>query len=286
LWQRSLKPHRLPNARRKRCVADEQQTNKEDNFMNSPDTRPPNGHCKEKRIVLVMHDDDPVTDRVQSFCVKNGFKADIRKPFAGDTLGSPDEDLAGTVLLGGTQIVYDFETNPFLHEEYRWLSECLDAGVPILGICMGAQQIAHHLGAKVAEMENECFEFGYYAVFPTEDGQEILDETLIVAHSHHQAFDIPKGAVHLACSELCRNQAYRYGNKVYAFQFHPERVIEGFQLWQERYEKKRAGLPGVQSREEQNRLMHLHDQAAADWFSDFLDKFFGATSGRAEVLAE
>ncbi|MBT6546218.1 MAG: glutamine amidotransferase [Rhodobacteraceae bacterium] len=231
---------------------------------------------EKRRLVIVMHNDEPVSDRVQSYCVRNSIHPDIRKPFAGDTLGSPNESLVGTVILGGVQRVFDFEENPFLHEEYRWISECLEQGVPTLGICMGSQQLAYHLGAKIRIMDDNTCEFGYYEIFPTENGQEFLNQPLTVAHSHFEYFDMPEGVVHLASSALCTNQAFRYGDKVYGFQFHPERLIEGFELWQKMYGKERAGLPGVQSHKEQTRLMHLHDAAQGKWFDAFLEGFFGS----------
>ena len=106
-----------------------------------------------------------------------------------------------------------------------------------------------------------------------------------VAQSHFHTFGLPAGARHLAGSDSFANQAFRYGAKVYALQFHPEVTIEGFRRWQ----KASHGMyerPGAQSREVQDRLMHRHDARQAEWFYAFLGRLFGTAHGeRSEADA-
>ncbi|MBE1284003.1 MAG: glutamine amidotransferase [Rhodobacteraceae bacterium] len=227
-----------------------------------------------KRVLLVRHGHEPADDRVVSWLVQAGYQVDIRKPFDGDVLGEPDEDLAGTVIYGGMFNVYETDKHPCLLEEYRWIDACLKADVPMLGICQGAQQIAWHLGAWAGPRESEIFEFGYYRVEPTEAAAGFLDQPLWVTQAHFHTFDLPEGAVRLAGNEYYENQAFRYGDKVYGFQFHPEVTIEGFRRWQEG-KWGVYGRPGVQARDEQTRLMYEHDAAQAKWFYGFLDGLFG-----------
>ena len=227
-----------------------------------------------KRVVLVRHGDDPPDDRVHTYLVRAGFAAEQRKPFAGDLLDGPDEDLAGTVIYGGPFNVFEDDRHSFLKEEARWIAACLKAEIPVLGICQGAQQIAYHLGAEVGPKPGEPYEFGYYRIDPVDGANGFLSEPLWVTQSHYHTFAIPEGAQHLAASELFPNQAFRYGDKVYGFQFHPEVTIEGFRRWQN-LDRASYGKPGAQTRENQDRLMHAHDGRQAKWFYGFLEGFFG-----------
>ncbi|MEM9733212.1 MAG: glutamine amidotransferase [Pseudomonadota bacterium] len=228
----------------------------------------------KKRVVLVRHGDDPPDDRVSTWLHAAGFEIDMRKPFAGDRLGDVDETVAGTVLYGGPFSVFETDKHPFLKEEDRWIGACLKADIPMLGICQGAQQIAHHLGAWVGPLDNGIHEFGYYPIEPSAEAEGFLEAPLRVTQAHFHTFNLPDGAVRLAGSAAFSNQAFRYGERVFGFQFHPEVTIEGFSRWQTMLERYYTE-PGAQTREEQNRLMLEHDAAQADWFYRFLKKLFG-----------
>jgi GMP synthase (glutamine-hydrolysing) len=225
------------------------------------------------RVVLVRHGDDPPDDRVHTHLVRNGFEPVLRKPFAGELLDEPD-GIAGTVIYGGKYNVFEADLNPFLNEEYRWIEACLKAGVPMLGICQGAQQIAFHLGAPVGPVAGEPAKFGYYEVRPEPGAEDFMPAPMTVAQSHFHAFGIPAGAQKLASGDTFSNQAFRYGREVYALQFHAEVTIEGFRRWQAA-PWAFYGRPGAQTRDEQDRLMHAHDARQADWFYGFLGRLFG-----------
>ncbi len=229
-----------------------------------------------KRVVIVRHGDDPPDDRTYIYLHQAGFIPDVRRPFRGDTLGDVDDDVAGTIIHGGPFNAFAFEEHPFLRDEDRWIGACLKADVPLLGICQGAQQLAQHLGAWVGPHENATMEFGYYEVEPTVAGRDFLPQTLHMTQAHFHTFDIPEDAVHLASSEAFENQAFRYGEKAYAVQFHPEVTIEGFRRWQ-KTDRFWNGMPGVQTLEDQTRLGLQHDAAQADWFYSFLGQLFGTT---------
>ncbi len=228
-----------------------------------------------KRAVLVRHNDGPLDDRVASYFSLNGCTIDVRHPFLGESLeGVVEDDVAGTVVYGGPFNVYETDKHPFLNEEYRWIDACLTAGIPVLGICQGAQQIAYHLGAWAGAPEREVHEFGYYEVHPTPEAGDFMPRPLHVAQAHFHTFDLPEGAVRLAGNDAYPNQAVRFRENVYGLQFHAEQTIESFRRWQD---AKWAvyGKPGAQTREEQDRLMVLHDKAQADWFYGFMGQLFG-----------
>jgi len=98
-------------------------------------------------------------------------------------------------------------------------------GLPLLGLCLGSQQIARTLGAKVAP--SPVKEIGWYDLTPTAAGRKDplfvgLGNTQKIFQWHGDTFDIPDHAVRLASSPDCRNQAFRYGENVYGLQFHLE----------------------------------------------------------------
>ena len=226
------------------------------------------------RVVLVRHGDEPDDDRVVAFFRGRGVEPEIFRPFRGDVLPETASGVAGSVVYGGGFNVFDEDKHPFLHDEARWIRLCMAQDVPLLGICQGAQQIARVLGAEVGPKAGEPTEFGYYEIRPTASGSDVFPDSLFVAQSHFHEFQIPPGAEHLAGSALFGNQAFRHGDKVFGFQFHPEVTPQGFRRWQDA-PWARYGAAGAQSREEQDRLMAAHDQAQHDWFMGFLDRLFG-----------
>ena len=227
-----------------------------------------------RKIVLVRHGDDPPDDRIVTFAVRTGFDPVAYRPFKGDKLPEPGPDVAGSVVYGGPFNVFEEDKHPFLHDEADWIRACMANDIPLLGICQGAQQIARVLGAEVGPFDPPVHEFGYYPISPTPEGRDFLPETLYMTQAHFHTFAIPDGAVHLASSPLYPNQAFRYGERTYAFQFHAECTIEGFRRW---WSNSWApyGKRGVQTREEQAALMNAHDERQADWFYGFLSKLFG-----------
>jgi GMP synthase (glutamine-hydrolysing) len=226
-------------------------------------------------VVLIRHGDDPDDDRVVEYVRSKGIAPEIVRPFKGERLGDVDDEVAGSVVYGGPFNVFEEDVHPFLHEEARWIGQCMQQNVPLLGICQGAQQIARVLGAEVGPKAGWPTEFGYYEIKPTAQGRDLFPPSLVVAQSHFHEFQIPPGAERLAGSALFANQAFRAGDRTYGFQFHAEVTPAGFRRWQEA-PWARYGQPGSQTREEQDRLMAAHDQAQHDWFMGFLERLFGA----------
>ena len=227
-------------------------------------------------LILIRHSDEPADDRVFTYARMNGFVPIEKFPFRGDQLGKPTENTLGTVVYGGIFNVFEEEKHSFLHEENRWIRACIDANLPVLGLCQGAQQIARILGAQVGPTPDNRHEFGYYEVTPTAEAGSFLTKPLYFTQAHFHTFDLPQGAVHLARSAGFQNQAFRYGDNVYGLQFHPECTIEGFRRWQKNSPSE--GSLGAQNRTEQDRLMMAHDAAQAAWFYDFMSKLFGSAA--------
>lgn len=137
------------------------------------------------------------------------------------------------VVLGGPVGVYEVEAYPFLDDERVILEARLSANHPTLGICLGAQQIAAALGAKVAPTGIK--EIGFSELVLNDDarvGPLRHLEGVSVLHWHGDAFEIPEGAVNLASTPLCATQAFARGSNVLGLQFHPEiDACAGLERW-------------------------------------------------------
>ena len=131
----------------------------------------------------------------------------------------------GLIVLGGPMNVGQADDYPHLTTEMNALRVALDHRIPIMGICLGAQLLAKTLGAQVSRCPEK--EIGWYDVTPTEDGLvdpvlKHFKQTRKIFEWHGDAFENPPGAVRLASSKAWANQAYRYGDNAYGFQFHLE----------------------------------------------------------------
>lgn len=134
-------------------------------------------------------------------------------------------EAAGLIVMGGPMNVDETSRYPWLTLEDRLIREALEAQLPVLGICLGGQLMAKALGAPVTR--NPQREIGWYPLRLHEAachdpllGHFAAEE--IVFQWHGDTFAIPDGAVPLASSPLCANQAFRYGPWAYGLQFHVE----------------------------------------------------------------
>ena len=140
----------------------------------------------------------------------------------------------GLVVLGGPMNVDETDEYPYLVPETEAIREFIDMDLPALGICLGSQLIAKALGARVCK--NPEKEIGWYDVSATDEGKK---DRLVGAFGavekvfqwHGDTFEIPPGAAQLATSAACANQAFRYGDKVYGFQFHLEVDAPMIERW-------------------------------------------------------
>lgn len=228
-----------------------------------------------RKLVLIRHHEPPDDDRVQRFAETKGVTPVGCRPYLGDALPDLTPDIAGVVVFGGRQSAADFDSYPYLADEMAFITRVMAAGLPLLGICLGAQLIIRSLGGQVGPLNGNVHEFGYYPITPTEAGLGFLPSPLHVTEAHYHTFTLPEGVTLLASGKTYANQAFRYGDKVYGVQFHPECTAEIFRRWQQS-EHAAYGQPGAQSRDEQDRLMAQHDAAQGAWFDDFLKTLFSA----------
>ena len=143
------------------------------------------------------------------------------QPEAGKTLPDPAE-VNLLIIMGGPMSVNEEDKYPWLAEEKQFIRAAIEQHVPVLGICLGAQLIASAMGSRV--YANGKKEIGWWPVKGRmiEEGVYQFPERLDVFHWHGETFDLPKGAVLLASSAGCANQAFQLGRTVMGLQFHLE----------------------------------------------------------------
>jgi GMP synthase (glutamine-hydrolysing) len=139
------------------------------------------------------------------------------------------DSLDWVVIMGGPMGVYDEIQYPWLKTEKEFIKKTIDAGKVIIGICLGAQLIAEVLGSKV--FANKHREIGWFPVELTQAASAshvfgFLPDRFTAFHWHGDTFTLPPGAVHLARSKGCENQAFLYKDRVLGLQFHLESTEE------------------------------------------------------------
>ncbi|WP_348676016.1 type 1 glutamine amidotransferase [uncultured Abyssibacter sp.] len=128
------------------------------------------------------------------------------------------------VVMGGPMNVDETDAHPWLLAERRFIRDAIDAGVRVLGICLGAQLIARALGAEVRRGPRQ--EVGWFPIHriagATHPLFDDLPDELMAYHWHGDTFDLPDGAIHIAGSQRYPNQAFAWGDHVIALQCHLE----------------------------------------------------------------
>jgi GMP synthase (glutamine-hydrolysing) len=178
------------------------------------------------------------------------------------------------VVLGGPIAVYENHLYPFLDTETALLARRLAARRPTLGICLGSQLMAKALGARV--YPSGVKEIGWAPLTLTAEGQGSPLrhlESVSVLHWHGDTFDLPEGAVRLASTAACANQAFSLGPAALALQFHAEAAGRSLEAWFVGHTGEIAATPGVsvpQMRADTGRCTPAMERAGAACFGEWL----------------
>lgn len=144
------------------------------------------------------------------------------------------DQIGGLMVFGGAMNVDEVDAHPYLLRERQLMRSAIDNGIPVLGICLGAQLLARSLDTPVVEAPHR--ELGFKAVRLTDAGRrdkllQAFDGNQGVFQWHMDTFDIPHGAEVLAVGDEVRNQAFRFGHRAWGVQFHFEVDESGIEEW-------------------------------------------------------
>jgi GMP synthase-like glutamine amidotransferase len=210
---------------------------------------------------------------IEGFLVGNGMPYTVVDLSMGEPI--PQADGFDTlVMMGGPMSVND--DLRYIRDEEALVREFVAAGKKIFGICLGAQIMAKALGAMVYMGAQK--EIGWYDIELTGGGLKdpLMNRLAVhpmggdiwkrfkVFHWHGETFDIPEGAERLASSDLFSNQAFRYGKRAYAFQFHIEVEKESVYEW---LKDEVTNLPAL--KKETEGLYEVYLQRAMNFYKAF-----------------
>ena len=179
-----------------------------------------------KKLLIFQHIDREQPSYIRQYADAHGMGVDVIPLWRPYTIPEVS-NYAGFVILGGPMGAYeDFSSRD---DEITAIRKAHAAGVPTLGLCLGAQLIAAAFGARVYPHHvdgKHIKEIGHYTVELTPEGVEHglfkgFPREITVLQWHGDTFDLPEGATHLAKASLCESQAFSLGN-MHGLQFHVE----------------------------------------------------------------
>jgi GMP synthase (glutamine-hydrolysing) len=234
----------------------------------------------EKAVCIVLHQENSNPGHVGQWFVRNGYRLDIRKPRFGDPLPATLEHHCGAVIFGGPMSAND--KDEFIAREIEWIGVALEEKKPLLGICLGAQMLAVHLGARVGFHPEEMVEIGYYPLAPTEHGLALGPWPEHVYQWHREGCELPSSARLLATSSrgAFPNQAFAYGPTAFGVQFHPEITFAQVHRWTG-HSAQRLEMKGARQRHEHIDGHINHGPRVRAWLDRFLGRWAKAELGPA-----
>jgi GMP synthase (glutamine-hydrolysing) len=231
----------------------------------------------KKPVCVVLHQEHSNPGHVGRWFVANGYTLDIRKPRYGDPLPATLEHHCGAIIFGGPMSAND--KDDFIRAEIDWIAVPLKEKKPFLGICLGAQMLAVHLGARVGFHADELVEMGYYPLTTTSEDQAAGPFPDHVYQWHREGCELPSGARLLATSTgAFPNQAFAYGPAI-GVQFHPEITFAQVHRWTGNH-LSRLQMKGAREREEHIRGHIMHAAKVSAWRDRFLERW-----AKAELAA-
>ncbi|MBI4042706.1 MAG: type 1 glutamine amidotransferase [Deltaproteobacteria bacterium] len=199
----------------------------------------------KKEIVILEHTPSETAGTIIDFLTKEKLPFRIIRLYE-NTDFPPTSLVRALIVMGGSMNVYEEEKYPFLKKENTFIQNIVQAEVPYLGICLGAQLLAKALHTPVYKAKNP--EIGWYEVELLSEArrdplfQHISSSFLRVLHWHEDTFDLPKDAHLLAASKNGLHQAYRFKELFYGLQFHIEINRETLLDWFEKRHDKNQVL--------------------------------------------
>ncbi len=187
-----------------------------------------------KPVLCVRNDRDDTLGISAATLAEHGVPVTRLDAFDAEPRWPELDAISGLVVFGGEMNADEIERYPYLLTQRQLMRRAVDAGLPVLGICLGAQMLARALDARVYRAPLR--ELGFKPVRITEAGR--TDPLLAAFHSgdlvfqwHEDTFDLPAGAELLAAGDDVQVQAFRMGRNAWGVQFHFEVDAEGVDAW-------------------------------------------------------
>jgi GMP synthase-like glutamine amidotransferase len=189
---------------------------------------------------------------IGSWAGKKGLALETVGLYRGDPLPRP-ADFDGLVIMGGPMGANDGYRFHWMDPEKELIAQAVLKGKRVLGICLGAQLIAAALGSRV--FPNPKKEIGWFPLDRAAGADAsifgpVLPRRFTALHWHGDTFDLPPGAVHLASTPACVNQAFSFKDIVLGLQFHLEATREGAEALIENCRDELVPAAAVQSEQE------------------------------------
>lgn len=237
------------------------------------------------RAVIIQNGAKGGPRRVGGWLRAADVETDVVHAYDGASVPRLD-DYRAVVVLGGGFMCDDDVHAPWLPATRALVREALDHGVPILGICLGGQLLAHVAGGSVAA-DAGAPEHGSTPITIRPEAADDplfgdLPESVPAIEHHKDAITaLPPGAVWLASSERCPYQAFRVASSAWGVQFHPEVGPDRLLQW-DAAELELAGL----DRETLHRRAETDDPAAAPVWERVTKRFAAIAGADPERRAE
>jgi len=204
------------------------------------------------KIHVIQHSSINTLGTIEEYAITKNHSLESTRFYETKSLPAVDS-FNLLIIMGGPIGVYDYKENPWLRDEKEFIKKAIEAGKPVLGLCLGAQLLADILGARV--YDNKNMEMGWFPVrAATQESKpdflKGLPEEITVFHWHSRTFDLPEGSVGLFESGGCKNQGFIYDGRLVALQFHPEVNEERIKSLIKRFGDGMADGPFVQKKKE------------------------------------
>jgi len=239
-----------------------------------------------RQVLIIVHQERSTPGRVGLKLRQRGYHLDIRRPPLGDVLPETLDGYEGAVIFGGPMSANDDDTIEGIRREIDWIKVPLQEKVPFLGLCLGGQLLARHLGAEVKFHPDDHAEIGYYPVKATPAGNERFgDWPNCVYQWHREGFDLPHGARLLATGgNDFPNQAFDYDETAIGLQFHPEVTLAMTHRWTV-FGAERLTLPGVRPRHSHFSDRLKYDALVEVWLDRLLDNWLASGKNKTKLVA-
>jgi GMP synthase-like glutamine amidotransferase len=185
---------------------------------------------------------------------RRGVPWEVVKVDEGASVPASPRGFSGLAFMGGPMSVND--DLPWIAPVLRLIRAAVDEGVPVLGHCLGGQLIAKALGGTVTRNAVKEIGWGPVQVERSAVAAEWFGEELRSFdsfHWHGETFSVPPGALRIAASPWCQNQAFALGPHL-AMQCHIEMTAELIRAWCRDWRKEVESLarrkPSVQTPEQ------------------------------------